>query len=234
MMSSCSPENVPDLSSLGRDKLPILYSFRRCPYAMRARMALDVAGVKCRLREVVLRDKPKEMLLISPKGTVPVLQRVDGTVLEESRDVMLWALRENDPESWLNVDMEAAIALIDECDGPFKHALDRYKYPNRYDLPDRLEHRERGLVYLRTLNDRLSVTKGLIKDTFCLPDAAISPFVRQFANTDRDWFGNITLPHLKHWLSEIIEGPLFARIMQKYPQWQTGDEEPIFPPSLSA
>ncbi|MEL7232090.1 MAG: glutathione S-transferase [Pseudomonadota bacterium] len=227
-MSLCSPENAPDLPVTDRD-LPILYSFRRCPYAMRARMALDVAGVKCHLREVVLRDKPEEMLAISPKGTVPVLHMGDGTVLEESRDIMLWALEQNDPERWLDVAMDEASALIDECDGPFKHALDRYKYPNRYDLPDGLEHRERGLAYLRSLDGRLEGAKGLVKDAFCLPDAAISPFVRQFANTDRDWFDSLPLPHLQRWLSVTLDSPRFSRIMQKFPQWQTGDEEPIFP-----
>lgn len=226
-MSSCSPDNVPDLAVADRD-YPILYSFRRCPYAMRARLALDVAGVKCRLREVVLRDKPEEMLEISPKGTVPVLQLSDGTVLDESRDVMLWALGRNDPEGWLNVDMEAATALIDECDGPFKHALDRYKYPNRYDLPDGLQHREQGAAFLRTLNDRLSATQHLEKDAFRLTDAAIFPFIRQFANTDRTWFDSQPIPHVQRWLSARLESPRFTRIMKKYKQWKTGDEDPIF------
>ncbi|WOR15859.1 glutathione S-transferase [Hyphomonas sp. FCG-A18] len=208
---------------------PVLYSFRRCPYAMRARLALAVSGQTCRLREVVLRDKPSQMLEISPKATVPVLQLEDGTVLEESRDIMDWALGRSDPENWLAGDVAAMRALVDECDGPFKQALDRYKYPNRYDLPDGLEHRAKGLVFLEKLNTLLDGKPNLFGEV-SYADAAIFPFVRQFANTDRTWFDGLDLPNLQRWLATHLEGPLFASIMPKYAQWRAGDEEPLFPP----
>jgi glutathione S-transferase len=207
---------------------PVLYSFRRCPYAMRARLALAVSGQTCRLREVVLRDKPSQMLEISPKATVPVLQLEDGTVLEESRDIMDWALGRSDPENWLAGDVAAMRALVDECDGPFKQALDRYKYPNRYDLPDGLEHRAKGLVFLEKLNALLDGKPNLFGEA-SYADAAIFPFVRQFANTDRAWFDGLDLPNLQRWLATHLEGPLFASIMLKYAQWHLGDEEPLFP-----
>ena len=195
MMSSCSPENALKSQVADRD-LPILYSFRRCPYAMRARLSLQVAGVACRLREVVLRDKPAEMLASSPKGTVPVLRIDAGTVLEESREIMSWALIKRDPDHWLDVDRQEAEALIDLCDGPFKQALDRYKYPNRYDLEDGIEHREKGAEFLVLLNERLASSDHLFGSRMRYPDAAIMPFIRQFANTDRAWFDIQPLPHL--------------------------------------
>jgi glutathione S-transferase len=207
---------------------PVLYSFRRCPYAMRARLALAVSGQTCRLREVVLRDKPSQMLEISPKATVPVLQLEDGTVLEESRDIMDWALGRSDPENWLAGDVAAMRALVDECDGPFKQALDRYKYPNRYDLPDGVEHRAKGLVFLEKLNTLLDGKPNLFGE-ISYADAAIFPFVRQFANTDRAWFDGLDLPNLQRWLATHLEGPLFASIMPKYAQWRAEDEEPLFP-----
>ncbi|MEM1088258.1 MAG: glutathione S-transferase [Pseudomonadota bacterium] len=227
-MSLCNPENAPDLTVADRE-LPILYSFRRCPYAMRARLALQVSGVACRLREVVLRDKPGEMLAISPKGTVPVLQLIDGTVLDESRDIMLWALEQNDPDGWLDIDMDAATVLIDECDGPFKHTLDRYKYPNRYGLEDGIAHREKGREFLILLNERLAQSAHLFGSDVRYPDAAITPFIRQFANTDREWFDVQPLPHLQRWLNDHLSSDLFAAIMTKVPQWRSGDVEPVFP-----
>ena len=178
---------------------PVLYSFRRCPYAMRARMALLSSGVVCELREVALRSKPAEMLAISPKGTVPVLQLHDGRVLEQSLDIMLWALQRHDPEHWL-ADTEAQhaehLALIAECDGPFKAHLDRYKYPNRYDLPDGLEHRAQGSLFLGRLDSTLTRTAYLAGAAWGLPDAAVAPFVRQWAHTDPDWFASPALARL--------------------------------------
>lgn len=212
---------------------PILYSFRRCPYAMRARMAIAASGVTCQLREVVLRDKPAEMLEASPKGTVPVIVEPDGTVIDESLDVMFWSLGQNDPGHWLSPDsgsLEEMNTLIEACDGPFKHALDRYKYPGRYENIDRLEQRANGLNYLETLDQRLSRAPYLFGTRISLADIAIFPFVRQFANTDRAWFDAQPLPRLQTWLADHLSSPLFAAIMPKYKQWQTGDEEPLFLP----
>ncbi len=206
--------------------LPILYSFRRCPYAMRARMAIAVSGVSVELREVVLRDKPPEMLEVSPKGTVPVLVLSDGIVLEESLDIMRWALGQNDPEDWLgHIDG----ALIAANDGPFKRALDWYKYPHRYDLPDGLAHRDEGLKYLVDLNAALTKARFLGGERCGFTDVALFPFVRQFAATDQAWFDGLALPALQKWFLSLTSAALFAEIMVKYPQWNAGDELTLFP-----
>ncbi len=203
---------------------PILYSFRRCPYAMRARMALWVSGVTVELREVVLRDKPSELLEASPKATVPVLIPPNGEILSESLDIMRWALARDDPPSWLSGD---DALLIDTNDGPFKAALDRYKYPHRYDLPDGLAQRDEGLNILSILDQRLA-DKAYLTDVQCrFTDIALFPFVRQFAETDRRWFDALPLPHLQAWLAHLVGGELFASIMARFPQWKTGDN-PVF------
>lgn len=211
---------------------PVLYSFRRCPYAMRARMAIAVSGYTCLLREINLKDKPDEMLAASPKGTVPVLVLEDGMVIDESLDVMFWALGQNDPEDWLaplQNDEADARALIAENDGPFKANLDRYKYPTRYDDVDPLDHRAGGLAFLKILDDRLNGRAYLAGDAFSLLDAAIIPFVRQFANTDRDWFDQSGLNHVPHWLDAALASERFTRVMAKYPLWKTTGEEAVFP-----
>lgn len=208
--------------------LPILYSFRRCPYAMRARMALWVAGITVELREVKLADKPPELLETSPKATVPVLALPDGTVLEQSLDIMRWALARSDPEGWLAGDDAGLIAL---CDGPFKHHLDRYKYPTRYeDEPDqgRVDHRGEGLAILSDLNFRLAGRAQLLSEAATMADIAFFPFVRQFANTDRTWFGAQPIPHLQGWLEQHLESELFAAIMPKFAPWRAGDEGVVF------
>ena len=213
---------------------PVLYSFRRCPYAMRARLAIQSAGLQCRLREVVLRDKPQEMLDASPKGTVPVLVLEDGRVVDESLDVMLHALGQNDPESWLSP-VEGSRAemmdLIAACDGPFKHHLDRYKYTNRYEDEGAVseDHRKAGSAFLETLDARLSSRTQLFGERVSLADMAVMPFIRQFANTDRAWFDASPYPTLKAWLAAHLKSERFKSIMPKFDQWKTGDEEPVFP-----
>ena len=201
---------------------------------MRARMAIAQAGVACRLREVVLRDKPQEMLDASPKGTVPVIVEASGQVIDESLDVMAWALAQRDSEDWLNPEQGSRAdmdALVAECDGPFKRALDRYKYPNRYEDEGivREEQRSLGLAFLETLNAQLADREHLFGDRISYADIAIFPFIRQFANTDRNWFDALDLPHLQAWLASHLDSDLFKQIMPKYKQWQTGDAEPIFP-----
>lgn len=199
---------------------PILYSFRRCPYAMRARLALAASGTKCELREVVLAHKPQALLQISPKGTVPVLVLPDGTVLEQSLDIMLWALRGHDPQQWLPnsvPEMDTALALIAQCDGDFKFQLDRYKYPNRYALPDGQANRGMGAQFLQTLNAQLQTQAFLQSDHFGLADAAIAPFVRQFAHTDPAWFARQPWPGLQRWLTAFEASPLFLQVMEKLP-----------------
>jgi glutathione S-transferase len=192
---------------------------------MRARMAVAVSGVQVELREVVLRDKPAEMLEISPKGTVPVLLLPNGQVIEESLDIMRWALDRNDSESWLaHVDED----LIADNDGRFKQALDRYKYPHRYNLPDGLEHRDAALVHLEKLNDRLTDCAFLGGAKRGFTDIALFPFVRQFAATDQAWFNAQPLPALQSWLTSLIQSELFAAIMARYPQWKAGDAPMLF------
>jgi len=204
---------------------PVLYSFRRCPYAMRARLALAVSGTSCELREIKLSAKPEAMLAASPKGTVPVLVSSDGIVIDESLDIMHWALGKRDPEGWLTHDDADLIAFND---GPFKHDLDRYKYPERYHL-DPLEHRESGLAFLREIDRRLTHAGQLCGQTRGLADAAIIPFVRQFAAVDRQWFDVQTLPHLKIWLASHLASALFEAVMIRVRPWSEGDPVVGFP-----
>ncbi|MBG6073183.1 MULTISPECIES: glutathione S-transferase [unclassified Polaromonas] len=216
--------------------LPVLYSFRRCPYAMRARLAIATSGVRCELREVVLRNKPADLLAASPKATVPVLVLPGGQVIEQSLDIMHWALTQHDPHNWLASDgdtLNAMRALIADNDGEFKQHLDRYKYPNRY----RHEHagdeqffaqsnRLNAERWLMTLQSRLSVFgchAWLFGEAPSLADMAILPFVRQFAHTDPAWFDARPWPHLKAWLLDWQTGPLFQQVMEKYPPWQPGE-----------
>jgi glutathione S-transferase len=192
---------------------------------MRARMAIAASGVQVELREVVLRDKPAEMLEISPKGTVPVLLLPNGQVIEESLDIMRWALDRNDPENWLaHVDED----LIAANDGRFKQALDRYKYPHRYGLADSFAQRDPALVHLEKLNDRLADCAFLGGAKRGFTDIALLPFVRQFAATDRAWFNAQPLPALQSWLTSLTQSELFAAIMTRYPQWRAGDTPTIF------
>lgn len=221
-----------DLSTDGAR--PVLYSFRRCPYAMRARMAIAVSGQRCELREVVLRAKPAELLAASPKGTVPVLVEADGTVIDQSLDIMLWALRRNDPEGWLRADgatLDEMLALVAECDGEFKRHLDGYKYPERHPGADGEAHRAQGALFLMQLDARLQIWPYLHGEHIALADIAIAPFVRQFAQVDVAWFEAQPWPRLQAWLADRLDAPLFARVMEKYPPWHTGRRGVDFPPA---
>jgi glutathione S-transferase len=199
---------------------------------MRARLALRISGQTCALREIVLRDKPAEMVAISPKATVPVLQLPDGRVLEQSLDIMRWALARHDPDRWLipEVGSQAeADALIAVCDGTFKHHLDRYKYATRYGPEtDPLYHRSEGAAFLRDLDARLERHAHLFGDRPGFADFAIFPFVRQFANADRTWFDAQPMAALHAWLEGHLNSAIFASVMTKYPIWQPGDTEPLF------
>ena len=207
--------------------LPILWSFRRCPYAMRARLAIQSSGQKVELREILLKNKPTPFLDASPKGTVPVVQ-VGDTVIEESRDVMHWALGRNDPEGWLDMPDEGH-ALIDENDGPFKSALDHTKYAVRFPDRDEADERAKAMVFLTKLNERLSDTRFLMGPKRTMADMAILPFVRQFANTDRAWFDAQGLAPLANWLDDFLTSDRFRKIMVKYPPWQAEQDQVLFP-----
>ncbi len=194
---------------------PILYSFRRCPYAMRARMALLMSGTIYTHREVLLRDKPAAMLAASPKGTVPVLVLADGTVIDESIDIMHWALSRQDPEGWLpRVDAE----LIATFNGAFKHHLDRYKYAGRHDV-DPLMHRAAGLAMLGELGERLKARDYLDGVTRGFSDVALFPFVRQFAGVEAPWFAAHAPRRVREWLAILVASELFEQAMIKLAPW---------------
>lgn len=194
---------------------PVLYSFRRCPYAMRARMALLVSGTAYTHREVLLRDKPAAMLAASPKGTVPVLVLADGTVIDESIDIMRWALARHDPEHWLR---HCDAALIARFDGAFKHHLDRYKYAHRYDV-DPQAHRAAGLGMLAELDERLMEQGCLAGATRGFNDIALFPFVRQFAAVEPDWFAACAPPAVRGWLADLVASDLFQLAMVRIELW---------------
>lgn len=202
--------------------VPLLYSYRRCPYAMRARMALLRAGIEFDAHEIVLRDKPAEMLARSPKGTVPVLVLPDGEVLEQSLDIMQWALSAHAQSGeWTRAQQPENLALLSACDGPFKHHLDRTKYPERFDGADPASHRAQAVeVLLRPLDARLQKAAQLGGDGPCATDLAIFPFVRQFAAVDPIWFEQQPLPALKAWLAGWLSHPLFTAAMAKLPSGQ--------------
>jgi len=195
-----------------------LYSFRRCPYAMRARLALRYSGVPLEIVEVSLKAKPAEMLALSPKGTVPVLS-VDGRVIDESLDIMRWALAQQDPQDWLLKDDpagQAAMAtLIEENDQVFKLHLNRYKYAERYPEQPMAHYRAQGAVFLQKLDQLLSERDYLLADHPSLADMALAPFVRQFAHVDREWFAQTPYRHLQDWLQRFLDSELFSQVMAR-------------------
>ena len=210
--------------------LNLLYSFRRCPYAMRARLGILFAELQVELREIVLRNKPAQMLAISPKGTVPVLQLVDGTVIEESREIMLWALMQHDPHGLLDAEvLPQASALIEQNDHEFKPWLDRYKYADRHPEMTQLEYRQRGEVFLQELEELLTDKLFLLGDKASVADIGIMPFVRQFAHVDREVFYRLPYPNLQRWLDHWLQHPFFVQAMLKFQPWQKGDAVVVFP-----
>jgi len=207
---------------------PVFYSFRRCPYAMRARMGVLSSGIICELREVVLRDKPASMIELSPKGTVPVLQTCQGLVIDQSLDIMLWALKQNDPEAWLTGDLEAMLNLIKTNDQDFKTQLDHYKYATRYEDVDPIYARGQAEFFLNILEDKLSNTAYLFGDQPRLADIAIFPFIRQFANVDPVWFADTSYKNLQKWLSHFLDSARFKKIMMKYDPWHENAPQVLF------
>ena len=204
---------------------PILYTFRRCPYAIRARMALRYANITVRIREIVLRNKPESMLAYSPKGTVPVLILNDGLVIDQSQDIMRWALKNADPDGWLREEYQVNInQLIEDNDNKFKPLLDNYKYPQNSEKKDGAYYRNQAIPYLQALNDSVSQHRWLLGEHISLADVALFPFIRQFAMVDKDWFWQTSLPSLQTWLQYLLDSDLFLSVMKKYHPWQ-GEEE---------
>lgn len=201
---------------------PLLYSFRRCPFAIRARLALASSGIHVELREIKLSAMPDHMLEISPKATVPVMQLEGGEVIDESLDVMLWALERSDPNGWL-AGSDESLVLIERFDQDFKPLLDFYKYADRHPQKTQQQHREAAEPYLRELEDLLTKQKYLGGDQFRIADGAILPFIRQFAGVDSGWFSDCSFPALRRWLNSTLESDNFKRVMHKYKLWQDGD-----------
>jgi len=201
---------------------------------MRARLGLVFAGLQVELREIVLKHKPTQMLAISPKGTVPVLELVEEggsqrRVIEESRDILEWALQKSDPQGLLNTDLATASVLIERNDNEFKHWLDRYKYADRHPERSQLEYRQEGEVFLQALEALLGQNTFLLGERISLADIAVMPFVRQFAHVDREVFYSLPYPKLQKWLRDWLDHPVFKQIMVKYQPWQEGDDVVIFP-----
>ena len=206
--------------------LPILYSFRRCPYAIRARMAIAYASITLEMREVALANKPAAMLAISPKGTVPVLQLSDR-VIDESVEVMRWALSQSDPENWLALDsQQEQSTLIEENDNEFKGWLDKYKYWDRYPEQSQQDYRIKAENFLSTLELRLQQNSYLLGDNICMADIAIFPFIRQFAFVDKPWFDDADYPLVQRWLNQFLQSKLFEQVMEKHALWQQPDDQP--------
>ncbi|MCF6274168.1 MAG: glutathione S-transferase [Robiginitomaculum sp.] len=204
----------------------ILYSFRRCPYAMRARMGLKIADIDYEHREVLLRDKPTEMLQVSPKATVPIIVRSDGKVIDESFDIMLWALGHSDPEDWLAPDMGAMLGLIKTIEGPFAQHQFRYKYASFFDDSLKrgdvnIEHRDAACVILADYENILAASPYLMGDAPSLADYAIFPFIRQFAAVEKKWWDKPQFPHLHKWLAYFLEVEIFTSVMEKYPLFES-------------
>lgn len=215
---------------------PVFYSFRRCPYAMRARLALAYAQCQVELREIILRDKPQNMIEISPKATVPVLQLSEGSVIDESFDIMRWAVLQNDPDHWSEWSMQGSASsiltwLVFETDtqGHFKQSLDRYKYFDRYPERTMESYRSDGEGFIAKLENKLRGNDYLLGPKKSLVDMVVLPFVRQFAHVDHAWFEQRPYPNVQRWLSEFVESGLFLRVMKKYQPWQEGDDPIMFP-----
>ena len=209
---------------------PCLYSFRRCPYAMRARLGILFAELQVELREITLKNKPPQMLAISPKGTVPVVQLLDGTVIEESREIMTWVLVQRDSQGLLNAEtLLEANALIDKNDNEFKYWLDRYKYADRHLEISQTEYRQQGEVFLQLLEKLLTKNSYLLGESITIADIGIMPFVRQFAHVNRNVFYDLPYPNLQRWLQDWLSHPLFLQAMTKFKPWQEKDEVVVFP-----
>ena len=200
--------------------MPILYSYRRCPYAMRARMALKYARIEVEHREIELRNKPQAMLLASPKGTVPVLCLDGGSVIDQSLAIMHWALGQSDPNGWAMVDESIAHGWVEKNDGPFKALLDQYKYPNRHPQLNPVDVLNAAIaLMLEPMEDALQSHGYLMSDSLSWVDIAIFPFIRQFSMVNPPEFESLPFPTIKVWLKDRIESALFCSVMDKHPVW---------------
>ena len=217
--------------------LPVLYSLRNCPYAMRARLAIFVSGQTVCLREVLLSQKPAQLLTVSPKGTVPVLVLPSGEVLEQSRDIMLWAFSQSDRNNYLlhqplDNDKQSAAQtmqqLMTQFDSEFILRLEHYRSAKRYRDPKLLQYRAECEVYLQQLESRLAQHDFLFAEQACLADLAIMPFIRQFARVERQWYLQSPYPEVRRWLDSYLQSAMFSKVMAQYPVWKEGVNETLF------
>lgn len=212
--------------------VPVLYSFRRCPYAMRSRLALKYSGIQVELREVDLKAVPDALRKLVPDNpTVPVLQLQDGRVIDESWDVLLWAVREHDPHGWLGKDESKLVPAeqwVEMNDYSFKTDLDRYKYHERYPERTQLEYRQDAQEFIQDLENQLQQTPFLLGDSLSVADIGVLPFIRQFAFVDKAWFDQSPYPKVQAWLKVFLESGLFDSVMAKYAVWNTGDKPVMF------
>ena len=210
---------------------PVLYSFRRCPYAMRARLAIKYSGIEVELREIDLNNIPKALSDISSDETVPLIVFPDGKTIDESWDIVKWAVTSNDPDGWLGSDvslLQDAEMLVETNDYSFKQDLDHYKYADRYPEYPMQHYRSEGEEFLIELEDRLSDNRYLSADSLSLSDIAVLPFIRQFALVDKAWFDSTPYTRVQAWLNTFLESELFESVMNKYPLWVEGDEPVLF------
>ena len=211
---------------------PILYSLQHCPYAMRARMGILLARQSVMLRAIVLKNKPAEMLSASPKGTVPVLVVDDSTVIDQSLDIMLWALNENDPENLLHSDfpnfLPEMLCLINRFDEEFKTLLEKYKCAKRYHESNKIDCRQQCEVFINELEQRLTKNGFIMGDELSLVDFAILPFLRQFAKVDKKWFLQSPYPEVQRWLRAHLESKLYSKAMTQFPLWLDNHEDCLF------
>jgi glutathione S-transferase len=212
--------------------LPVLYSLRNCPYAMRARLAIYASGQQVQLRDLVLSNKPAEMLNLSPKGTVPVLVTAGNQVIDDSLSIMQWAFSQTDPDDYLNktvpnalADMLAVIAIFDN---EFKGHLEKYRCSKRYHEPSLMEDRQQCERYLADLESRLCLHLYLMSDTPSLTDLALMPFIRQFARVERQWYLQSPYPKLRQWLNHYLHSRMFSKVMVQYPMWLDSKQQVIF------
>ena len=207
---------------------PILYSFRRCPYCMRAHMALKYAGMKVILREVELRNLPAEALAVSPHATVPSLVVSADEYMDESWDIVKWAIKQHDPDNWAgdnNEYLNHAEMLVETNDHSFKEDLDHYKYADRHPEHPMEYYRERCEEFLEELNEMLEENVYLLSEHISIADIAVFPFIRQFSLVDKDWFDQAPYPELQRWLKAILDTEWFADAFKKHELWQSGNDD---------
>lgn len=239
MSTSKSSTSVIITTETATCSLPILYSLRNCPFAMRARMAIYKAQISVELRDLVLSNKPVEMLNASPKGTVPVVVLSTGSVIEESLDVMLWALTENDPHNLLRdteplnntislVNKSDIVELVTKYDQQFKPCLEAYKCAKRYHESNLIECREACEIYIQELEQGLAKHRFILDNQESMADIALLPFIRQFAKVERSWYLSSRYVNVRRWLNAYLQSAVFNKVMTKYPLWQAGQEPEVF------